>query len=246
MQLHGRIALVTGASRGIGRAIALQLAEAGADIAIGYEQNRTGAQDLVEQVVRLGRRAIAVDGDLNDPSQIETLVQSAEDALGRIDILVNNAAIGPHRSLEAITVEEWDRVIQVNLRAGFLLAQRLIPNMREHRWGRIIFISSVAAFTGGVVGPHYAASKAGQIGLMHALAGPLAPSGITVNVVAPALIDGGMVLPGGEEMHRQLAMRLPVGRFGHPEEVAEAVLLLVGNAFITAQTISVDGGLYPR
>jgi 3-oxoacyl-[acyl-carrier protein] reductase len=246
MQLHGRVALITGASRGIGRAIALQLAEAGADIAIGYEQNRTGAEALAQQVVRLGRRAIAVKGDLNDPPQIETLVQSVEDALGRIDILVSNAAIGPHRSLEAITVEEWDQVMQVNLRAGFLLAQRLIPNMREHRWGRIIFISSVAAFTGGVVGPHYAASKAGQIGLMHALAGPLAPSGITVNVVAPALIDGGMVLPGGEEMHRQLASRLPVGRFGHPEEVAETVLLLVGNAFITAQTISVDGGLYPR
>lgn len=122
----------------------------------------------------------------------------------------------------------------------------MIPGKRERGWGRIILISSVAAFTGGVVGAHYAASKAGQMGLMHALAGSLAPYGITVNVIAAALIEGGTTLPGGEEEHRQLATRVPVGRLGRPEEVAEAVLLPIANAFLTSQTIVIDGGLYPR
>jgi 3-oxoacyl-[acyl-carrier protein] reductase len=184
--------------------------------------------------------------NLRNPQQIAILVQSVEDTLGSIDILVNNAAIGPQRSLDEITVDEWDDVMHINLRASFLLAQQVIPSMRKQGWGRIILISSVAGFVGGVVGAHYAASKAGQMGLMHALAGPLAPYGVTVNALAPALIEGGATLPGDEEAHRQLATRIPVGRLGRPEEVAEAVLLLIANAFITSQTIVIDGGLYPR
>jgi 3-oxoacyl-[acyl-carrier protein] reductase len=240
------VALVTGASRGIGRAVAVKLAGAGIDVAIGYEKNRVEAEEVVQHITALGRRAIAIGTDLRDPEQVATLVQSVEDALGRIDILVNNAAIGPQRSLEAISVEEWDQVMEVNLRSCFLLSQRVIPGMREQGWGRIILISSVAGFLGGVVGAHYAASKAGQMGLMHALAGPLAPYGVTVNALAPALIEGGGTLPGDEQAHKQLATRVPVGRLGRPEEVADAVLLLIGNAFITSQTIVIDGGLYPR
>ncbi|HLZ63396.1 MAG TPA: SDR family NAD(P)-dependent oxidoreductase [Ktedonosporobacter sp.] len=216
------VALVTGASRGIGRAIALKLAEAGIDVAIGYERKREEAESVVQQISTLGQRAVALRTDLRDPQQITRLVQSVEEALGSVDILVSNAAIGPQRSLEEITVEEWDDVMQVNLRAAFLLAQRVIPGMRKRGWGRIILISSVAAFTGGVVGAHYAASKAGQMGLMHALAGALALDGITVNAIAPALIESGTTLPGGEEEHRQLATRIPIGRLGQPEEVADA------------------------
>ena len=136
--------------------------------------------------------------------------------------------------------------MDVNLRPAFLLAKRLAPGMRGREWGRIVFISSVAAFTGGIVGPHYTTSKAGLIGLVHALAGPLAPHGVTVNAVAPALIEGGETLPGNDESRRQLAGRVPIGRLGSPEEVAEAVLSIVCNPFITAQTVSVDGGMHPR
>ncbi|MBA2713280.1 MAG: SDR family oxidoreductase, partial [Rubrobacteraceae bacterium] len=128
----------------------------------------------------------------------------------------------------------------------FLLARRIAPGMREREWGRIVFVSSVAAFTGGIVGPHYAASKAALIGLSRSLAASLAPHGVTVNTVAPALIEGGATLPGGEEEHSSLAANIPVGRLGTPEEVAQAVHAIVANPFITAQTVSVDGGMYPR
>jgi 3-oxoacyl-[acyl-carrier protein] reductase len=246
MEIKRHVALVTRASRGIGRAIAMKLAEAGIDVAIGYEKNRVEAEAVVQHITAQGRRTIAIGTDLRDPRPVAILVQSVEDALGRIDILVNNAAIGPQRSLDALTLEEWDRVMEVNLRSSFLLSQRVIQAMREQGWGRIILISSVAGFIGGVVGAHYAASKAGQMGLMHALAGPLATYVVTVNALAPALIEGGATLPEDEETHRQLATRIPVGRLGRPEEVAEVVLLLIANAFITSQTIVIDGGLYPR
>ncbi len=246
MDLSGRIALVTGASRGIGAAIARRLAEVGADVAVGYASNRTAAEEQTACISGMGRRAVAVGSDVSDPVAIEEMAGIVEAELGSVDILISNAGIAPQQSLEEITVEDWDRVMDVNLRPAFLLAKQLAPGMRGREWGRIVFISSVAAFTGGIVGPHYTASKAGLIGLVHALAGSLAPYGITVNAVAPALIEGGETLPGDEESRRQLAGRVPVGRLGSPEEVAEAVLLLVSNPFITAQTVSVDGGMYPR
>jgi len=245
MDLQGHIALVTGASRGIGEAIAGVVARAGADVAIGYGHDQEGAERLVRQIGEMGRRAIAVGGDVGDPAQVAAMADTAERELGPIDILVSNAGIGPRQNLEEITVEDWDRVMNVNLRPAFLLAQRLTPGMRDRGWGRVILISSVAAFTGGIVGPHYATSKAGLIGLMHALAGPLAPYGVTVNAVAPALVEGGMTLPGDTEYYRELAKRVPVGRLGRPKEVAEIVLAIIANPFITAQTISVNGGLFP-
>jgi 3-oxoacyl-[acyl-carrier protein] reductase len=246
MDLNGRVALVTGASRGIGAAIARQLAEVGADVAVGYESDRTAAEEQTASISGMGRRAVAVGGDVSDPAALEEMAGIVESELGPVDILVSNAGIAPQQSLEEITVEDWDRVMDVNLRPAFLLAKRFVPGMREREWGRIVFISSVAAFTGGIVGPHYTTSKAGLIGLARALAGPLAPHGVTVNAVAPALIEGGETLPGDEESRRQLAGRVPVGRLGRSEEVAEAVLALVSNPFITAQTISVDGGMHPR
>jgi len=240
VDVSGRVALVTGASRGIGRAVAVRLAAAGADVALGYEQDRDGAEGQARRIAATGRRAVAVGGNGAAPDGVAAMVGAVEERLGPIDILVSNAGIGPRHALEDITVEEWDRVLAVNLRAAFLLAQRVIPGMRARGWGRIVLISSVAAFTGGFVGPHYAASKAGQIGLMHALAGPVAAHGITVNAVAPALIEGGLPLPEGSEKG------IPIGRTGQPEEVAHAVLALIGNGFITSQTLSVDGGVYPR
>ena len=237
---------MTGASRGIGRAIALRLAEAGADVAVGYGHDSKAGEAQAEAIRQMGRRAIAVGADLSDPSQVSALVAEVQANLGPVDSLISNAGIAPRQDLAEITVADWDRLMNVNLRPSFLLAQLLTPGMRARRWGRVILVSSVAAFTGGVVGPHYTAAKAALIGLMHALAGPLAPYGVTVNAVAPAFIAGGATLPGDAEAQTRMAERIPVQRLGRPEEVAEAVLLLVLNPFITAQTLSVDGGVYPR
>jgi 3-oxoacyl-[acyl-carrier protein] reductase len=245
MDLEGRIALVTGASRGIGAAIAGRLAEAGADIAVGYGSDRTSAEERASELAELGRRSVAVGGDVGDPAQVSEMVRAAEAELGSIDILVANAGVARWQGLEEISVEDWDETMNVNLRSAFLLAQRLAPGMRERGWGRVILVSSVAAFTGGIVGPHYTASKAALIGLARALAAPLAPHGVTVNAVAPALIEETGMIPGDTD-GGQLSGQVPVGRLGRPEEVAEAVLMLTANPFITAQTISVDGGLHPR
>lgn len=245
MDLEGRIALVTGASRGIGAAIAGRLAEAGADIAVGYGSDRTSAEERASELAELGRRSVAVGGDVGDPAQVSEMVRAAEAELGSIDILVANAGVARWQGLEEISVEDWDETMNVNLRSAFLLAQRLAPGMRERGWGRVILVSSVAAFTGGIVGPHYTASKAALIGLARALAAPLAPHGVTVNAVAPALIEETGMIPGDTDWG-QLSGQVPVGRLGRPEEVAEAVLMLTANPFITAQTISVDGGLHPR
>lgn len=246
MSLEGKVALVTGASRGIGAAVARRLAEAGPDVAVGYGADHESARNLVSEIEGIGRRAVALGGDLADPDQASELARRVEKEFGRVDILVSNAGIARRQSFEEISVRDWDEMMNVNLRAAFLIAQRLAPGMRGRGWGRIIFVSSVAAFTGGIIGPHYTASKAALIGLAHALSVPLASHGVTVNAVAPALIAGTGMISGDGEDERRAAERIPAGRFGKPEEVAEAVLMLANNPFVTAQTISVDGGLYPR
>jgi len=246
MDLRDRIALITGASSGIGYATALRMAEVGAGIAIGYERREQAAQVLAEHIRQLGRRAITVRGDMSKPDEVLALVDVAEAELGPIDILISNAGAGNRKRLEELTLEEWDQTINVNLRPSFLLAQRITPGMRQRRWGRVILISSVAAFTGGIVGPHYAASKAGLLGLMHSLAASLAPHGVTVNAVAPALIADTGMLPGGPEAERDLISHIPAGRLGKPEDVVEAIMMLIVNSYMTNQTILVDGGMYPR
>jgi 3-oxoacyl-[acyl-carrier protein] reductase len=246
MDLRGRIALITGASSGIGYATALRMAQAGADIAIGYERKEQPARVLAEHIRQMGRRAIPVHGDMRNPAEVLALVDATEAELGPIDILISNAGMGSRKRLEELTLEEWDQTMHVNLRPAFLLAQRVTPGMRERRWGRVIFVSSVAAFTGGIVGPHYAASKAGLLGLMHSLSASLAPHGVTVNAVAPALIADTEMLPGGPDAERDLVSRIPVGRLGKPEDVVEAMMMLVVNSYMTNQTILVDGGMYPR
>ncbi len=243
--LHDRVCLVTGSSRGIGRAVALRLAQAGAHVAVGYSSHPQAAAEVVAAIRRIGPRATAVEGDMADPVMVRAVVSATIAELGPVDVLVANAGIGPRAELEEIDLDSWDRVLDVNLRAPFLLAQALVPQMRDRGFGRIVFMSSVAAFTGGILGAHYTASKAGLIGLTHALARPLAPHGITVNAIAPALVETDMVT-GNPAVGQRLAASIPVGRLGRAEEVADLVLAVVTNAYLNGQTISVDGGLYPR
>lgn len=241
--ISGRVALVTGGSGGIGRALCARLGEAGADVAVHYSSGREAAEAVVAGLRGAGRRAVALGADLRDPAAAGSLVDAVELELGPVDLLVANAGLAGRRSLEEVTLEEFDAMIAVNLRAPFLLAQRVAPGMRDRGWGRLLFMSSVAAFTGGVVGPHYAASKSGLHGLVHFLASRLAPHGVTANAIAPALIADTAMLPGDPG---ELAARIPAGRLGRPDEVADLALAILRNGYLTNQVIGLDGGMHPR
>ena len=240
MKTHGRIALVTGGSRGIGRASVLVLAAAGCDVAVNYVHARDEAESLVREIVSRGQRAIAIRADVSREADVEQLVRTVQQALGRIDILVNNAGINPSKPLAELSLADWNETITTNLTSSFLVSQAVLPGMRQRQWGRLIFLSSIAAQTGGVIGPHYAASKAGMLGLMHSYASLLSKEGITANAIAPALIETDMI----RNYSRIQPTLVPVGRFGTAEEVADAVLLLATNSYITGQTINVNGGWY--
>jgi 3-oxoacyl-[acyl-carrier protein] reductase len=238
--LNGKVALVTGGSRGIGAGVAVALAKAGADVAINYHTQDEAARSVEDQVVKAGRRAIVVKCDVSDASAVRQMVGDIERELGTVSILVNNAAIARPQKIEDITEQDWDEIIDTNLKSVFLVTQAVLPGMRKQGWGRIMNMSSVAAQTGGVVGPHYAASKAGMIGLTHSLANLLAKEGITVNAIAPALIATEMVTSNP----RANPGLIPVGRFGDVDEVASVVVMLAANGYITGQTINVNGGWY--
>ena len=236
----GKVVLVTGASRGIGQAAAFALAEAGADIAVSYRHREAQALETVRGIERLGRRAIPVRADVSLATEVADMVAVIEADLGQVDILVNNAGIVSAKPIPEISETDWDEMLAVNLKSAFLVIQRVLPGMRARRWGRIINLSSVAAQTGGVTGPHYAASKAGLLGLTHSYARQLVKEGITVNAIAPALIETEMVT-GNLNV---TPMMIPVGRFGTPDEVAAVVVLLARDGYITGQTINVNGGWY--
>jgi 3-oxoacyl-[acyl-carrier protein] reductase len=238
--LRKKTALITGASRGIGRATALALAQAGCDIAINYLRAENEAASVAASVEEIGQRSCVVQADVSQSEDVERLVATVERQFGAIDILVNNAGINLTKPFTELELSDWRKTIDVNLTSAFLASQAVIPGMRKRQWGRLIFISSTAAQTGGVIGPHYAASKAGMHGLMHSYASLLACEGITSNAVAPALVETDMI-------RNNPAIRpdlLPVGRFGRVEEVADAVVLLAVHGYITGQTINVNGGWY--
>jgi 3-oxoacyl-[acyl-carrier protein] reductase len=240
-RLAGRVALVTGASRGMGRAIAAALAAEGADVAVNYHERADAAAEVVATIEATGRRAVALGADVSDPDAALALVEATTTALGPVDVLVNNAGIGvrPER-LDLLDLDTWNRTVATNLTAAFVLTQAVLPGMRERRWGRIINIASVAAQTGGSVGPHYAASKAGLIGLTHGYATQVVKDGVTVNAIAMALIETDL-------LHTAVIAdpnRVPVGRFGTVDEVADVAVLLATNAYMTGQTIGLNGGMY--
>jgi 3-oxoacyl-[acyl-carrier protein] reductase len=237
--LSGRIALVTGASRGIGRAISLALAGVGADVAVNYKERGAEAIDVVEAIHTIGRRAVAVQADASKSDAVNEMFRATEHALGFVDILINNAGIAIFHDIDALTEEDFDQTIAVNLKSAFLCIRAAVPRMRERGWGRIVNISSGAARGSGGIGPHYNASKAGMEGLARGYAARLVKHGITVNSVAPSLIGTDMVQAG---LAASLS-RIPVGRFGTAEEVADVVLMLIGNGYMTGQTVALSGGL---
>ncbi|MDT8069266.1 MAG: 3-oxoacyl-ACP reductase family protein [Terriglobia bacterium] len=238
--LNNRVALVTGASRGIGAGIAIALTRAGVHVAVNYRERADAAKAVCAEIKSLGRKALAIQADVSRTEDVNRMVAAVEANLGPIDILVNNAGIAIPRKLEEITEAEWDLILTVNLKSVFLVTQAVIGGMRSRKWGRIINLSSVAAQTGGAVGPHYAASKAGIIGLTHSCAKAYVRDGITVNAIAPALIETDMVT---SNLNAKPDL-IPMGHFGTVDDVASIAVMLASNGYITGQMISVNGGWY--
>jgi 3-oxoacyl-[acyl-carrier protein] reductase len=237
--LADRVALVTGGSRGIGRAVALALAEAGAAVAVNYRERAREAGDVVGAIRSTGGRAMAVGADVSRSAEVSAMVAAIERDLGPVDVLVNNAGVAIIRGVEDLTEEDFDRTIAVNLKSAFLCSQAVVPGMRARRWGRIVNISSGAARGAGGVGLHYNASKAGMEGLTRGYAARLVKDGITVNAIAPSLIETDMVRAGVASS----PARIPLGRFGTAEECAQAVLMVVGNGYMTGLTVPLNGGM---
>jgi 3-oxoacyl-[acyl-carrier protein] reductase len=236
--LNGRIALVTGASRGIGAAVAVALAEAGAAVAVNYRERAKEADAVVADIKSRGGRAIAVAADVSQAASVTKMVDQVASALGGIDILVNNAGTAIVRGLDDLTESDFDQTIAVNLKSAFLCTQAVVPSMRANKWGRIVNISSGAARGAGAIGVHYNASKAGMEGLTRGYAARLVKEGITVNSVAPTLIETDMM-----RGRPDLARNIPLGRLGRPNDVAQAVLMALGNDYMTGQTIALNGGM---
>jgi 3-oxoacyl-[acyl-carrier protein] reductase len=237
--LKNRVALVTGGSRGIGEAIAIALAKAGAAVAVNYRERSQEAAAVVENIQRDGGRAAAIAADVSLAGAVRGMISNVESQLGPIDILVNNAGIAVTRGLDELTEEDFDRTVAVNLKSAFLCTQGVLAGMRGRRWGRIVNISSIAARGAGSISVAYNASKAGLEGLTRGYASRLAPEGVTVNAVAPGLIDTEM---GKPLIEAGVIARIPVGRSGTGEEIAQAVMLLVRDGYITGQTLAVNGG----
>jgi 3-oxoacyl-[acyl-carrier protein] reductase len=239
--LSGRIALVTGASRGLGKAIAMALAETGADVAVNYRTQAQAAEAVAQSIRALGRKAIAVQADVSRSADVERLVATTEKELGNVGILVNNAGIAKILPADQVTEEIWNEFLRVNLTSVFLVSQRVLPAMRAARWGRLVHLSSIAAQYGGLIGPHYSASKAGILGLMRSYASQYAKEGITSNAIAPALVETDMTA----NIPKDIVARIPTGGFGEPAEVARLAVLLAQSSFITGQTLNPNGGMYP-
>ncbi len=245
MDLTGKVALVTGASRGIGQAVAVELAKAGADIIVNYIGNEAVAQETVEKVEALGRKAIKIKADVGSADEVQAMVDEAHAAFGHIDVLVNNAGITRDGLLIRMKDSDWDDVLNINLKGVYLVSKAVAKIMVKQRSGRIINMTSVSGVTGNVGQANYAAAKAGVIGFTKTCAKELAARGITVNAVAPGFIETAMtdVLP--EKIKEGIAATVPLGRMGQPEEIAGVVTFLASDfaSYITGQVLNVDGGM---
>ncbi len=245
MDPRDKVALITGASRGIGKAIAIRLAREGMHIAINYVKNKELAEKVAELASSYGVRAKAYKADVSKPSEVRAMVKSIIDDFGGIDVLVSNAGImAKHHSILDIPLEEWEDILRVNLTGAFIVTREVVPVMIKRGGGKIIYMSSVAGKSGGTVGPHYAASKAGLIGMTFSLAQELLKYNITVNAIAPGPIETELIANLPQEIKEKIIQKVPMRRFGKPEEVAEAVVFLIKCDYVTGEVIDVNGGYY--
>ena len=245
IDLDGSVALVTGASRGIGAIIASHLAKAGAKVGVNYRTSRERAAGVVEAITKAGGQAILVEGDVVQEDSAASAIQQVVDKWGRIDILVNNAGINRDRLLLRMSTDDWDQVLGVDLKGAFLCTRYVMPHLIKQRKGRVINISSVVGISGNPGQANYAAAKAGLIGFTKAVAREVASRSVTVNALAPGYVTTGMVDELNEETRKRILDRIPMGRFGTAEDVAEAVVFLCsdGAGYITGQVLTIDGGM---
>lgn len=240
---ENKVVLITGASKGIGKVAAKHFADNGYDVVVNYNTDNKGANEVAEEIRKVNKKALVVQADVSDSEQVKELFRKTMEEFGRIDVLVNNAAIQSTYKIEELEENIWDRTIDVNLKSSFLCSKAVVPIMKKQGNGKIIIISSVAARNGGILGPHYASSKAGQLGLTHYLAKELAPHNILVNAVTPSLIgDAGSIATFSQEKRQGLIDQIPVRRLGESIDVAKTILFLAENNFVTGQTIDVNGG----
>jgi len=242
--LANKIALVTGASRGIGRAIAIELAREGADVVVNFNQSEEKAEEVAHAIETIGRRGLAIKADVSRTDQIEAMRKQVLKEFGGVQVLVNNAGVHHHLKSWEIDETEWRRVLGVNIGGVFLCSRMFSPEMRENKWGRIINISSIIAFTGTDHEAHYGASKSAVVGLTKSLALELAPYNITVNAIAPGWIETDMTATATVEEKKKALELIPLRRMGEPEDIAHAAVFLASEraSFITGQTIHVNGG----
>jgi acetoacetyl-CoA reductase len=244
-RLDGQTAIVTGAGRGIGRAIAKELAATGANVVINYVTSARAAQELAAEIERLGVKALIVQADVSNYEQAGQMIKMAMQTFGRIDILVNNAGITRDKTLKNMSKEQWDEVIHVNLDSLFNCTRQVLPFMLERKSGRVVNISSFVGQAGNVGQANYAASKAGVIGFTRAVALEVSRHGITVNAICPGFTETDMLRSVPEEIRQHIIEKIPAGRFGQPEEIAACVRYLVTEGdYITAQAIGINGGIY--
>jgi 3-oxoacyl-[acyl-carrier protein] reductase len=246
MDLTGRTALVTGSARGIGQAIALKLAEVGADVVVNdIEAAAEPLENVAAEIRAMNRKSLAVTADVSSTEDVNRLVETAVSTLGKIDILVNNAGVTRDQLIMRMSDEEWDTVLNIDLKSAFLCTRAAIRHMLKHRWGRIINIASITGLVGNPGQANYASAKAGVIGLTRSIAKEAASRGITVNAIAPGAIDTKMTQQLDEKQRQEFLKRIPLGYYGSPRDVAEAVAFLASEEarYITGQVLNVDGGM---